>query len=328
VLNPRNGIRRDVYDGVTFFSADSKMKQTIWTIAAAAVLAGCGRGDSPPPSAGAPAAEAPGMPGVQPEDTLFEGADGMITGPGSGVAMPAPGGDRTPQAGAPGTAPAAGTGGAPVTGGTASPVTPPGGGEQPDQGGAATLRRAAAAYENVRSLQADFVMQLENPLLRQRLTSRGTLYQRQPDRIALRFSDPAGDLILGDGQFFYMYQPSNNPDQYFRQPAAAAGETGVNLMAQFVGNPVERFNFTAEGGESVAGRSAQVLNLVPRQRADYRSLRVWIDDRDSLVRRFEITEHNGAVRRFDLSNMQVNPSIPDAIFRFTPPAGARAVSPG
>jgi outer membrane lipoprotein carrier protein len=198
----------------------------------------------------------------------------------------------------------------------------------PADEGAAVLLRASAAYENVRSLQAEFEMNFENPLLRQRLTSRGTIYQRQPDRLALRFTDPAGDLIVSDGQYFWIYYPSNNAQQVTRAPAAAAGQSAVNLQAQFVGNPVERFSHTLGGTESVGGRQAQVLTLVPRQRAEYRSLKVWIDNRDSLVRRFEITEHNGSVRRFDLQNMQVNPAIPDAVFRFTPPDGVRVVSPG
>jgi outer membrane lipoprotein carrier protein len=206
------------------------------------------------------------------------------------------------------------------------PQTPPQSDAQA-QDGAAVLRRAAAAYEGVRAMQADFVMRAENPLLRTSVTSRGTIYQRQPDRIAVRFTEPDGDLIVGDGQYFWVYYPSNNPQQVIRAPAAAAGESAVNLQAQFIGNPVERFNYTHEGTESVGGRSAHVLLLVPRQRAEYRSLKVWLDDRDALARRFEITEHNGAVKRFDLTGLQVNPSIPDGVFRFTPPAGANIVTP-
>jgi outer membrane lipoprotein carrier protein len=180
----------------------------------------------------------------------------------------------------------------------------------------------------VRSLRADFVMNFDNPLLRQTTTSRGTIHQRQPDRIALRFTDPDGDVILGDGQFFWVYYPSVNAQQVIRSPAAASGETGVNLQAQFVGDPVERFRYELHGTETVAGRAAHVLTLVPRERADYRSLKVWVDSRDGLVRRFEITEHNGNMRRFDLSNLQVNPTIPESVFRFTPPAGARIVDAG
>ncbi|HUF51577.1 MAG TPA: outer membrane lipoprotein carrier protein LolA [Longimicrobiales bacterium] len=208
---------------------------------------------------------------------------------------------------------------------TALPVTSEPAGQGSDDG-AAILRRAAAAYENVRSLRADFVMLYENALLRQKTTSRGALYQRRPDRIALRFTDPAGDLLVGDGQHFYWYTPSIDAQQVLCSPVSAAGGGGgIDLQAQFVGNPVERFQFTLHGTESVDGRPASVLTLVPRQNAEYRSLKVWLDTRDSLARRFEITEKNGTVRRFDLDDMVINPSIPDATFRFSPPPNARIV---
>ena len=194
--------------------------------------------------------------------------------------------------------------------------------------GAGILRRAAAAYEDVRSMQASFVMHFNNPLLRQQTTSRGMLYQQRPDRIALRFTDPDGDIILSDGQHFYIYQPSIDARQATQTPAAPGGGGGVDLQAQFVGNPTERFRHTLEGRENVGDRPADVMMLVPRSRAEYRSLKVWFDTRDSLARRFEITEHNGSVRRFDLSGLRTNTAIPDDVFRFTPPSGVRIVRVG
>lgn len=202
-----------------------------------------------------------------------------------------------------------------------APETGPG---QQDEG-ARVLRAAAAVYENIRSMQADFTMFVENPLLRSKTTSRGTLYQRRPDRILLRFSEPAGDIIVGDGTYFWIYYPSSDPQQVFRAPASQAGQGGVDLQAQFVGDPVTRFDYTLHAQESVAGRPAHVLTLRPKSGADYASLKVWIDARDSLVRRFEITEHNSAVRRFDLDGLQTNVTLNDALFRFTPPAGVRVV---
>ncbi|MGH7449251.1 MAG: LolA family protein, partial [Longimicrobiales bacterium] len=135
--------------------------------------------------------------------------------------------------------------------------------------GAEVLRRAAAAYEDVRSLQADFVMRFNNPLLRQQTTSRGTLYQQRPDRIALRFTDPDGDVILSDGEHFYVYQPSIDAKQATQSPASAGGGGGVDLQAQFVGNPTERFRYTVEGRENVGDRPAHVMVLIPRERAEY-----------------------------------------------------------
>ena len=216
----------------------------------------------------------------------------------------------------------------PAPAGTTAPSPAPAQSPAQEDEAAQILRRAAAAYADIRSMQATFVMQFNNPLLRQETTSRGTLYQQHPDRFALRFSDPDGDVILSDGQHFYIYQPSIDANQATQTAASPGAGGGVDLQTQFVGNPTERFRYTLEGRESVGERPAHVMTLVPRERAEYRSLKVWFDTRDSLARRFEITEHNGSVRRFDLSGLQVNRTIPASVFRFTPPDNVRIVRVG
>lgn len=200
------------------------------------------------------------------------------------------------------------------------------GSQEPDA--AAILQRVSAAYAKLRSLKADFVQQMQNPLLRTQVVSRGTLYQRRPDRFLLRFSDPAGDLIVSDGRYFWIYYPSVDEKQVIRAPAGEGRAGGVDLQAQFLGDPLTRFTPTLEGRETVLGRSAFVLTLLPKQPVGYRKLRVWIDARDHLVRRFELTEENGSVRHFELSNVQTNPTLGDELFRFTPPAGAHVVDRG
>jgi outer membrane lipoprotein-sorting protein len=95
-----------------------------------------------------------------------------------------------------------------------------------------------------------------------------------------------------------------------------------------VGNPTERFRYTLEGRETVGTRPADIMMLVPRERAEYRSLKVWFDTGDSLARRFEITEHNGSVRRFDLSGLRINEPVAAEVFRFSAPAGVRIVRVG
>jgi len=172
------------------------------------------------------------------------------------------------------------------------------------------------------------VMQFENPLIKQKMSGRGRLYQQRPDRIALRFSQPAGDMIIGDGDYFYVYYRDVDPTQATRTSARSLDGNSVDLQAQFLGDPVERFNHRLLGAEPIGGRPARILLLEPRSQGQFRSLKVWIDDRDSLARRFEITEHNGSVRRFDLDNLRINDAIPDATFRFTAPAGVRVITVG
>ena len=188
---------------------------------------------------------------------------------------------------------------------------------------AAVLKKTAAAYANVRSMKAEFAQWQENPLLGKRTNSRGTVYQRRPDKLLLKWSQPAGDLILADGQYFWIYYPSVDARQVLRSSGGDAG--GLDLQAQFIGDPTRKFSYTMHGAEVVNGRGARVFTLVPKTNEGYKSLKVWIDDRDALVRRFELTGENGVVQHFDLMNLEVNPTLSDALFKFTPPAGARIV---
>lgn len=191
--------------------------------------------------------------------------------------------------------------------------------------GAAILRRAATAYTNIRSLQANFVNKRDNPLLGSTSRYRGTLYQKRPDRFLMKFSDPAGDVIVSDGRYFWLYYPSADRRQVLRAPAETGAAGGVDLQAQFLGDPLTRFTHTYHGQQTVAGRLTHVLTLIPRQNQGYKSLKVWIDAKDALVRRFVLTENNGLVQEFTLSSLVVNPALNNDLFVFKPPADARII---
>jgi outer membrane lipoprotein-sorting protein len=197
--------------------------------------------------------------------------------------------------------------------------------EQTDSAGR-ILGQAAARYGELGSQQADFTMSYENPLLHSRTTGAGVLYQKRPDRLLLRFTEPEGDVILSDGRWFWIYYPSLDPAQVLRSAASAVASSGVDLQAQFLGDPTRRFAYTLDGRETVGGRAAWLLTLEPRERQGYKQLRVWIDQRDYLARRFEITEDNGSIRRFELRNLRLEPALADGLFRFDVPAGARVIT--
>lgn len=256
-------------------------------------------------------------------------------------ARPAPPSDVEPPVGAPPAGERAA--GAPVAAG-AEPGSAPGtasartaasgaaeqagSGGAPQQDAATVLRGASSAYEAIRSLRAEFVQEVENPILGSRTVSRGTLYQRQPDRLLMRFSDPAGDVVVSDGRYIWAYYPSVDEKQVMRVAAARGAPSGFDLRAQFIGDPLQRFAARLEGTDTVAGRPAHVLHLTPRERTTYRSLKVWVDARDHLVRRFVIEEQNGVTREFVLSGLELNPTLADSLFEFTPPPGTQVIDRG
>lgn len=206
----------------------------------------------------------------------------------------------------------------------AEPSRAPAPAEAQEPDAAAILTRVSDAFSRLGSLQAEFEQRVRNPLIRADITSRGTLYQRRPDRFLMRFSDPEGDVIVSDGRSFWVYYPSVDANQVYRMPAGAGGAT-VDLQAQFLGNPHERFSPEYAGKEKVRGREAWILVLTPRENLGYQRLKVWVDVQDALVRRFEILEQDGRVRHFELFDLVKNPRLEDSLFEFVPPEGARII---
>jgi outer membrane lipoprotein carrier protein len=182
------------------------------------------------------------------------------------------------------------------------------------------LARVEKTYAGVRSMEADFSQHLSVPLLGSNQQSHGRIFQRRPDRFLMRFSEPAGDIIVADGKSFWMYYPSTDKTQVIRASMTEGGRQ-ADLQQEFLSNATERYVATLAGEEAVDGRPAHVLTLVPKGQSPYKLVKVWVDKGDFLVRRFEITEENESVRRLQLSNVRLNTQMPDSLFQFTPPPG-------
>ncbi len=182
------------------------------------------------------------------------------------------------------------------------------------------LEKAAAAYRSATTLQAEFVQTIKITALEREEQGRGLVYQKQPNYFLMKFEDPQGDIVVADGEYFWLYSPSAQPDQVIRTTIERTTE-GRTLGGQFLVNPSERYVATYVREESVDGRPSHLVSLVPKYDAPYTLVRVWIDFEDYLVRRFEVYEENQTVRSLTLHNLRVNVDIPDKLFQFTPPPG-------
>jgi outer membrane lipoprotein carrier protein len=234
----------------------------------------------------------------------------VVTGGDTAVATPA-----APSAGS-GSVQAPTTPDAPA----ATPAAPAAPAQGRPQDANEILRRVEQTAAGIRTLEADFTQSLRVPLLNSDQTSTGKLYQRKPDRFLMRFTQPAGDVMVADGRYFWIYYPSSDRTQVIRTSIAEGGEQ-ADFQKQFLSNATDRFVATLNGQEAVGGRPAWALTLVPKRESPYKVVRIWVDREDFLVRRFEMTEENNSVRRVELRNLKINEPVSDALFTFTPPAG-------
>lgn len=189
------------------------------------------------------------------------------------------------------------------------------------------LSRARAEYATVRTARAEFEQEIRNPLLGRTLTSRGTLVQRKPGRLSVTFSDPAGDRIVSDGSWLWIYIPSSSPGQVLKLPAGDGGTGGVDLAATVLDAPREGYALTTAGARSVSGRPAHGIHLVARPNADvpFPRATIWVDDEDASVREVAITDGSGVSRTIRLTSWQKNVNVDATSFTFAVPKGVKVV---
>lgn len=189
--------------------------------------------------------------------------------------------------------------------------------------GDAALDRAVAAYRNVQSLRATFDQSLANPITGRASKAKGELLVKRPGRISVRFTEPAGDRIVSDGKYVWIYLPSGAPGQVIRARADQAEGTGMDVSTELLTAPRTKFDIADDGAATVGGRATRIVAMTPRAARNYSKARLWIDDRDGVVRQLELTENSGVVRTLTFRTIQLNAKIAASAFKFDVPKGAK-----
>lgn len=195
------------------------------------------------------------------------------------------------------------------------------------QDAAATLRKAERTYADVQTLRAEFEQTITNPMLGAPAISRGTMFLVKPNRFAMRFSEPEGDRIVADGTWLWAYTPSSVPGQVIRQAVPTSGTATPNLFAQFVERPLERYDVTAAGRDTVVGEAVELVTLVPKVSGlGFRRATIAVATRSGWIRRVQIVEDSGQHRTLVLTSITPDAKVPRAEVEFRVPKGVKVVT--
>jgi outer membrane lipoprotein carrier protein len=191
----------------------------------------------------------------------------------------------------------------------------------------ATIDRAVAAWSKVKTVRGSFEQSVSNSLTGTSATSRGNYAQERPNRLSIRFAAPMTDAIVADGKIMWVYLPNSVPGQVTKRPATDRATVPIDLTGQFLDTPRTKYTITAAGTRTVDGRAARGLLLVPKPGANspFTKATVWVNDDDSLIREFEVTEQTGVSRHIRLTSLEINVPIDRATFTFVVPKGVKVV---
>lgn len=179
--------------------------------------------------------------------------------------------------------------------------------------------RADRALAALQSLQADFVQRAVNPILEKTEIGHGTLYYRAPGRYRIDYRYPAGDVVVDDGTWVWIYLPSSQPGQVIRQPADGSG--GANPLT-YLRDLRTMYDVALAGNDGVSGEVSDHLALSPRSAdAPFTDVDVWVGRDSGLVRQVRTRTPDGIEKSYTFTALRRGASVPDSRFRFSPPRG-------
>ena len=202
------------------------------------------------------------------------------------------------------------------------------------------LRRAAATYRHLKSFQADATAEGVQDVLgkRDRTLVRITLYTSGPDKIRIDTRDSDNStrsvLLLDDGKVTEYHIWSN---EYALLPS----ETKLDIKfspARGVGFGEMTYDTITDGISTAVIRGRQTLELGAdhvecvvvdvEYTGSIAKFSFWIMVRENLVLQRAVTYSDGSVINTVVSRVRAltaNEEIPDGIFQFSPPVGAKEV---
>lgn len=182
-------------------------------------------------------------------------------------------------------------------------------------------RLIEAALNGTTGFIASFTQTLESAALPRPQVERGTLFMLRPGRMRWEYDEPRGKIAIADGRRTILYLPEDR--QVIVAPLASrqgeAAGSGVGLLLEPRVDLVGAF--AVSWGPAPERDGARPLLLTPRaERAAYRSLLVE-PDAEHLVQAITVVDTLGGRVTYRFSRMRRVPTLPDSLFRFTPPKG-------
>ncbi len=180
------------------------------------------------------------------------------------------------------------------------------------------FERLKDKYDSIESLRAEFSQTMSSSYMDEEATSRGVLVV-QGDRYRV---ETEGQTLVTDGVVTWVYMASqkqvlindyNNDEQTFS-------------ISEFLFDYDENFNASSVRASEVRGKRHFVLTLTPKKDdAFFTEATLSVRESDNVITRLQVVDVNGTTMIFHLENIQLNPSLQENVFSFTPPEGTEVI---
>jgi len=183
---------------------------------------------------------------------------------------------------------------------------------------AATLERLRAFVRDTQTARASFTQTVTDRNGREMQQASGEFAIARPGKFRWSVDKPYQQLLVGDGERVWIYDPDLN-QVVKRRNDQALGSTPAALLAGR--GDVER---AFDWRDLPAADGLDWLGATPKDKeSTFSDIRLGFDA--SGLAALEIWDNFGQHTRITLAGLERNPKLPPDLFKFTPPKGADVV---
>ena len=183
---------------------------------------------------------------------------------------------------------------------------------------AAAIDKLHAFLETTKTLRADFAQVVVAKNGKKPQASSGVMMISRPGKFRWQIDKPYEQLLVGDGEKVWIYDP-DLLQVTVKKVDAALGSTPAALL---VGGDALEKNFTlAEAGTREGLDWVEAIPKSPD--SGFEKLQLGFSGEE--LKAMELFDNFGQTTSLAFTNVQLNPALPAAQFRFTPPTGADVI---
>lgn len=200
----------------------------------------------------------------------------------------------------------------------------------------AVLTRMDQTAQKFKTTQADFTWDQYQKVVDETETQKGTLYFRRAKggiEMAAQITEPSKKYVVFSDSKVRMYEPPPLDRETIYNTGKNKADVESFMVLGFGGGGhalLKSFDVRYLGTEDAQGVKADKLELVPksqRTRNTFSQIVLWIDPARGISVQQKLLSPEGDYRLAKYSNIQLNPKIPEDVFKLKTTAKTTVVSP-
>jgi len=181
------------------------------------------------------------------------------------------------------------------------------------------LDQARKTFDALFGFRAELTESFRWQLAETSTESRGTMTYRKDDHFRLEFPT---QLVIVDGKYLWRYSPDTGQlliETY-------SDDSGVILPKQLLTGLSAHWELQNTQDAAARDSVGYKLELTPKdQNSAFRRVTVWVDPAKWLVRQAIVDDAQGNQTIYRIDRIELNPVLPDSLFKVTVPEGTETI---